>query len=110
MMGKTSWRVRAMILAVAFLVSSLLFFVLVISLNLPMATGGPTPPPDTSWTAIFGVVATALTSLTTLAGLVLTIQKDRRESRKSDLEARRIELELERADLELETLRKERAG
>jgi len=113
-MRKTSWPIRSVILTVAFLGSGLLFIVLLIAMNFsaPQSGGPPMagPPTENSWAAIFGLVATGLTSLTTLAGLILNLQKDRREGRKSDLEARRLELELERADLELDTLRKERAG
>ncbi len=110
----TSWPARTVILTVVFLGSGLLFIALLIAMNFsaPQSDGRPmaVPPTENSWAAIFGVVATGLTSLTTLAGLILNLQKDRREGRKSDLEARRLELELERADLELDTLRKERAG
>lgn len=111
-MRQIPWGVRAVVLTLVFLGSGLLFLVFLIAINFtfPGAVGDPTPEPETSWVAIFGLVATGLTSLATLAGLILGILKERRESRKSDLEARRLELELERADLELDTLRKQRAG
>lgn len=113
-MPQIPWGVRAVILTLVFLGSGLLFLFFLIAISFTFPGAGPPdhpmPEPETSWVAIFGLVATGLTSLTTLAGLILGLQKERRESRKSDLEARRLELELERADLELDTLRKQRSG
>lgn len=99
-----------MVLTVVFLFSTGLLFILFIAMNLPGA-GEPTEPaPQTNWPMAFGVVATGVTSLSTFAGLVLSLLKERRESKKSDIEARRMELELERAALEIADLRKRAAG
>jgi hypothetical protein len=46
-------------------------------------------------------------SLSTFAGLILSLIKESRESRKSDIEAQRMELELERTAIELAALRKQ---
>lgn len=107
---KLTWGVRAVVLTVVFLISTGLLFVLFVAMNLPMAGGEPTEPTPTNWPVAFGVVATAVTSLSTFAGLVLSLVKEKRESRKSDIEARRMELELERAALEIAALRKQAAA
>ena len=98
-----------MVLTVVFLISTGLLFVMFVAMDLPMAGGEPTDPTPTNWPMAFGVVATAVTSLSTFAGLVLSLVKEKRESKKSDIEAKRMELELERAALEIADLRKRAA-
>ncbi|MBL8124431.1 MAG: hypothetical protein KIT61_07330 [Pyrinomonadaceae bacterium] len=105
-----TWGVRAVVLTVVFLISAGLLFVLFVAMNLPIAGVDPTEPMPTNGPVAFGVVATAVTSLSTFAGLVLSLVKEKRESRKSDIEARRMELELERAALEIAALRKRAAA
>lgn len=107
---KLTWGVRAVVLTLVFLISTGLLFVLFVAMNMPMAGVDPTEPAPTNWPMAFGVVATAVTSLSTFAGLVLSLVKEKRESRKSDIEARRMELELERAALEIAALRKQAAA
>jgi hypothetical protein len=110
MMRKISWGVRATVLTIAFFLSTGFLFILFVAMSLPGAAGDPTEPPPTNWPMVFGVVATAVTSLSTFAGLVLSLIKERRESRKSDIEVRRMELELERTSIELAALRKQSAS
>ena len=80
-----------------------------IATNLPQAGGYPDDQQQTQtpWPLTLGVIASAITSISTLAGLVFTLFKERRESKKTDLELRRMEIELERAGLELEALRQQ---
>jgi hypothetical protein len=60
------------------------------------------------------VAASIVTSLTTLLGFILTsimtLRKEKREARNSDLELKQKEVELKRALLELENLKKKSSG
>ncbi|MBI5963323.1 MAG: hypothetical protein HY863_07615 [Chloroflexi bacterium] len=80
----------------------------------------PQPAPDSNMVVqleldkIVPVMASIITSLTTLLGFVftsvMTLRKEKREARESELALKQKEIELKRALMELEDLKKKGSG
>src|SRR5690348_10140165 len=97
--GKNWWRIG--IFAAVFLISCVLLlgFGLVRLFSFGGSEPGPngpmaTPGDSGGWASFVGVLTTAVTAATSLAGLVLTLRREKRDSVKSDLEIRRMQLDL----------------
>jgi hypothetical protein len=103
------WRIS--IFAAIFLVSCFLFLIFGLVRILSFPGAGPptaTPEPAIAWLPFVGIATTALTAVSSLTGLVLSLRREKRDSRKSDLEVRQMELNLEKTTLEMETFKKAR--
>ncbi len=80
----------------------------------PLAPDAPELVVQMEVDRIVPIIASIVTSLTTLLGFVLTsiltLRKEKRDSRESDLALKQKEIELKRALIELEDLKKRTSG
>ena len=80
----------------------------------PLAPGTPELVVQMEVDRIVPIITSIVTSLTTLLGFVLTsiltLRKEKRDSRESDLALKQKEIELKRALIELEDLKKRTSG
>ena len=110
--GRNWWRIG--IFTAAFIVSCMVLFFFLLVLAFSSMMGGAEPPngpiaspePAVSWIPLIGAATTALTAVSSLTGLVLSLRRDKRDGRKSDLELRQLEINLERSELEVEAMEK----
>ncbi|MGQ0543192.1 MAG: hypothetical protein ACT4O9_15315 [Blastocatellia bacterium] len=91
-----------------FIVSTCFFGLLVLAFValMAMVQGGDGGADSTTlWGALVAAVASFLTSVSSLAGLLLGWKKQKVDTAKADLEVQKLRLDLERANLEMEKLR-----
>src|SRR5687767_13088455 len=102
--------VKRLLLWVMFVVSTC-FLGLLMLLIVFLATDdrvGNSGNSSTAWGTLVAAVASFLTSVSSLIGLILGWKKHKTETQKANLEVKRLELELERAALEMDKSRKQK--